>query len=402
MKKILLFSLLISLKTFGQTPKMEVIAGSTESVDGLRAILKNTNPNGLYPGSAIHAVNNSTSSLGFGIFASHAGSGSGIYSRSGSGTGITGFSQSNIGVYGLAYGNTAKGVSGYAENGYGTGVYGSSEAGTGVVGYALNFYGTVGIGGHFSNASPTGYALITGTGKVGIGIANPTAKVDIKGSSYLSHFYYDTSEDTYIRGGQNTSKVIINDIVGLGNVGIGTNNPQAKLHISQGNLRVDALAGSGNVQLYADNQGTVSAALPIAFSAKYNASSTTINNVTSLTFPFSTENYDEGGFYNNSTYEFSAPLNGIYHFDCAVTFGVVNSASGTSMCSLTILVDAASSAISTQDLKVGGSKTVNLSQDIKLNAGQKVKISVYQSSGNTITLLGFNNTFFNGRLVTRL
>ena len=256
--------------------------------------------------------------------------------------------------------------------------------------------------------------VINHDGNIGIGISAPTAKLDVvrgtapdgtaifRGTSHVSHFNYSTNEDTYIRGGKNSSRVIINDVVDLGNVGIGTNNPQAKLHISQGNLRVDALAGNGNVQLYADDNGTVSAALPVAFSAKYNASLTPINNVTSLTFPFSTENYDEGGFYNNSTYEFSAPLAGIYHFDCAVTFGVVNSASGTSMCSLSILVDGASSAISTQDLKVGGYKTVNLSQDIKLNAGQKVKISIYQSSGNTINLVGFSNSFFTGRLVTRL
>lgn len=256
--------------------------------------------------------------------------------------------------------------------------------------------------------------VINHDGNIGIGISAPTAKLDVvrgtapdgtaifRGTTHVSHFNYSTNEDTYIRGGKNSSRVIINDVVDLGNVGIGTNNPQAKLHISQGNLRVDALAGNGNVQLYADDNGTVSAALPVAFSAKYNASLTPINNVTSLTFPFSTENYDEGGFYNNSTYEFSAPLAGIYHFDCAVTFGVVNSASGTSMCSLSILVDGASSAISTQDLKVGGYKTVNLSQDIKLNAGQKVKISIYQSSGNTINLVGFSNSFFTGRLVTRL
>lgn len=361
MKKLLFISLFISVKMFGQAPKMEVIVPNFGETDGIVGVLKTTSPN--FPYSAVKGRNYSSTAIGWGVYGTH--------------------------------------------DGYGTGVGGFALGGAGVTGNS-----TTGIGGRFSSTS--GYALITGTGNVGIGTPTPTAQLDIirgtapdgtaifRGTTHVSHFNYSTNEDTYIRGGKNSSRVIINDVAGLGNVGIGTNNPQAKLHISQGNLRIDLLAGNGNVQLYADDNGTVSATLPIAFSAKYNASLTPINNMTATTFPFSTENYDEGGFYNNSTYEFSAPLNGIYHFDCAVTFGIVNTASGTSICSLSILVDAAASAISTQDLKVGGYKTVNLSQDIKLNAGQKVKISVYQSSGNTINLAGFSNSFFTGRLVTRL
>ncbi len=45
--------------------------------------------------------------------------------------------------------------------------------------------------------------------------------MDIKGTSYLSHFYYGDNEDTYIRGGKAGSHVLINDIAGQGNVGVG-------------------------------------------------------------------------------------------------------------------------------------------------------------------------------------
>lgn len=265
-----------------------------------------------------------------------------------------------------------------------------------------------------TNAGGPQMTLMT-NGRLGIGFnLIPTATLDVergtapdgtaifRGTTHVSHFNYSTNEDTYIRGGKNGSKVIINDVVGLGNVGIGTINPLAKLHISQGNLRVDALSGSGNVEVYADNQGTIQATLPVAFSVKSNTNLIPIANATATTVPFNTENYDLPGFYDNSIYEFSAPINGIYHFDSAVTFGIVNSAAGTSICTLSILVDGSINAISTQDMDVGGYKTLNLSQDIKLNAGQKVKISVYQNSGGSISLVGFYNSYFTGSMTIRL
>jgi hypothetical protein len=47
--------------------------------------------------------------------------------------------------------------------------------------------------------------------------------VSIKGTSYFSHFFFGTNEDTYIRGGKNTSNVNIADLGGR--VGIGISNP---------------------------------------------------------------------------------------------------------------------------------------------------------------------------------
>ncbi len=47
--------------------------------------------------------------------------------------------------------------------------------------------------------------------------------LSIKGTSYFSHFFFGTNEDTYIRGGKNTSNVNIADLGGR--VGIGISNP---------------------------------------------------------------------------------------------------------------------------------------------------------------------------------
>ena len=78
----------------------------------------------------------------------------------------------------------------------GTGVLGSSDAGKGVWGTANS-----GIGGYFSSTS--GYALVTGTGNVGIGISNPSAKLDVAGSLKIAN------------GSQGADKVLVSDIDGL-------------------------------------------------------------------------------------------------------------------------------------------------------------------------------------------
>ena len=84
---------------------------------------------------------------------------------------------------------------------------------------------------------------IKGDGRVGIGITNPSATLEIargtadngslqiNGTVHSSHFNYYINEDTYIRGGKAGSKVIINELPDLGNVGIGTINPLQKLHV---------------------------------------------------------------------------------------------------------------------------------------------------------------------------
>jgi hypothetical protein len=123
-----------------------------------------------------------------------------------------------------------------------------SHYGIGIQGYAFQFYVpettdnlVFGVG---RSAAFSEKMRIEGSGNVGIGINNPTSTLAVVrgtgvngtaafyGTTWTSHFNYATTEDTYIRGGKNNSKVLINDLIGLGNVGIGTATPNYKLQVN--------------------------------------------------------------------------------------------------------------------------------------------------------------------------
>lgn len=194
--------------------------------------------------------------------------GKGVFGN-GKSVGVEGISYDSDGVIGRAKEVNSThynaGVYGVNDNNYssGYGVFGEHKgSGSGVLGYVnsngIGVRGIISLGGsagHFSvdeNCSNCyGYALTTGIGNVGIGTSAPVAKMDIMGSAYLSHFYYGTNENTYIRGGKAGSHVLINDIAGQGNVGIGVTNPAYILDVKD-RIRLRA-NGSNTAGLYLNN-----------------------------------------------------------------------------------------------------------------------------------------------------
>jgi hypothetical protein len=199
------------------------VTNTDEYVGAVTGISRQTNPT-LQP-SGIRGFNSSLNSNGYGVYGEHSGFGNGVFGISRDGFGVKGESANNYGVQGRG-GNI--GVWGQSTSSQG--VQGSSTTGIGVFGIS-----TSGIGGSFSSGS--GYALITGTGNVGIGTSNPAAQLDIKGFTHTSHFYFGANQDTYIRGGVNASNVLINDVAGLGSVGIGLSNPNELLDVN-GRMRI--------------------------------------------------------------------------------------------------------------------------------------------------------------------
>jgi hypothetical protein len=90
--------------------------------------------------------------------------------------------------------------------------------------------------------------------QVGIGTNNPAARLDItkpggdtptinlRGTANISHFNFGIAEHTYIRGGKAGSNVLINDYPGSGKIGFGTSSPLVKFHFADGS--------AGNPGLY--------------------------------------------------------------------------------------------------------------------------------------------------------
>jgi hypothetical protein len=113
-----------------------------------------------------------------------------------------------------------------------------------------------GTGSLFFTTNNITRALITGEGRMGIGVSDPQATlvvarvagsdgtVHLLGTQASSHFNYSTEEHTIIRGGKAGSHVMLNDLGGLGNVGVGTSNPIQKLHVA-GNAYIRDSIGIG-------------------------------------------------------------------------------------------------------------------------------------------------------------
>ncbi|HLO45022.1 MAG TPA: tail fiber domain-containing protein [Leadbetterella sp.] len=206
--------------------------GSGSGVEGIATYTgSNSNSRG------VTGINMSNTSTGSGVYGFHAGSGAAVGGYSSLGRGINGETDNGIGVRGYADG--ASGIAGHFYSTDNSGVVGKTNLGYGVLGESTS----TGIGGFFTSTG--GYALVTNLGNVGIGTTTPAAKMDIAGTTNITHFYFGANEDTYIRGGKAGSKVLINDQFGMGSVGIGLSNPNDILDVN-GRMRIRHTIIGGN------------------------------------------------------------------------------------------------------------------------------------------------------------
>lgn len=160
--------------------------------------------------------------------------------------------------------------------------------------------------------------------------------------------------------------------------------------------------------LMTDQNGTANWEGGIAFSAVSASAGTTAvpNDGTTVTVPFHNENYDTGnGFLTDGSLihpnTFVVPTDGIYHFDAAVQFTGFTMENGYSFLRL---VATYPSGVSTHDNVQRAStfnQTSQLSVDIYLTAGSKVKLTVSQNTSGPGNLSAFNGQRFTGRFVMK-
>jgi hypothetical protein len=161
--------------------------------------------------------------------------------------------------------------------------------------------------------------------------------------------------------------------------------------------------------LMTDQDGTANWEGGIAFSAISASAGTTAvpNDGTAVTVPLHYENYDTGNdflpegslVYPNT---FSVPADGIYHFDAAVQFTGFTMENGYTFLRLVVTHP---SGASTYNDNVQRASTFNqtsqLSMDLYLTAGSKVKLTVSQNTGGPGNLSAFGGQRFTGRFVMK-
>lgn len=135
---------------------------------------RHTSFRGVFSGNILGLPIVDNPGFGAGIVGEFTGTGATVDIRS---SGVYGYGTNKAsGVFGESIGTESSGVYGFSN--LGRGVTGSSPSGTGVIGSSAS-----GTGGTFT--STFGYALVTGTGNVGIGTPTPTAKLEVAGYTKL-------------------------------------------------------------------------------------------------------------------------------------------------------------------------------------------------------------------------
>jgi len=188
-----------------------------------------------------------------------------------------------------------------------------------------------------------------------------------------------------------------------GNVGIGTAFPgiSNKLDVwgninLTGTLKINDHPGfSGQVLT---SNGTTSPTwqnMPLSnpqvgFFAKKNNNQAIPNNIETTILSY-TESFDDGNSFNPNTGLFTAPSDGVYHFDSEFCFNVNPTFDMTVLCRFFINSTASESTL----VSLNSNYSTTLSYVVKLLAGNTVSLKVYQNNGTSINLVAVN-TFFSG------
>ncbi|MBV6642872.1 MAG: hypothetical protein KI791_19300, partial [Cyclobacteriaceae bacterium] len=156
-------------------------------------------------------------------------------------------------------------------------------------------------------------------------------------------------------------------------------------------------AGDANKTYTTDASGNPQLVTAVGFEA-YLGSSQIVNG--SVLVQFNTEAFDVNGDFDNSAsnYSFTAPVDGLYHFEVQLEVGFVNATGETLSFSLFVNDGSPTEVVRATGIGTVSTNSFNTSKTLQLGAGDEVYVE-FNTPGNRTISAGRARSFFSGHLI---
>ena len=245
---------------------------------------------------------------------------------------------------------------------------------------------------------------ISSTGNIGIGTDSPQNMLQLYAAANpglafdngLDYFNVAENSDGQLQFVANTLTYSAPSVVMTlndddFNVGIGTTSPDPAASLDLGGaIKIQGGSpGTGKV-LVSDAAGLASWDGRFGFRA-VSSTNQVVPGSTLTDVTFEAEDYDDLNAFNLGTETFTAPVAGVYHFDISVEINQADS--DGAVCVLHLVVNGTDEVVQEFEYNTGYSyRSYNFSCDLKLAAGDDVKVQVFHNS-STDENVGFGSLY---------